>query len=145
MADYLPLSEQLRILFEAVRHTEGHPYTLQEVSAATGVSLATISQMRNGKIQNPQLNTLRALGEFFHIPLRYFETRSIEECYQVLKERQQPPEATAANEIAFRASHLSEQAQRDILTMIKWVQAAEQQHRQGNQPPPLPSLENYDE
>ncbi len=65
MDDYLPLSEQIKILFYSVRHPDGRPFTLQEVSEASGVSLGTIGQMRSGKLKNPQLNTLRALAQFF--------------------------------------------------------------------------------
>ncbi len=144
MADYLPLAQQLNILFEALPHQEGRAYTLQEVSAATGISQAALSQMRNGKITNPQLNTLRALCAFFHVPLRFFESHSVEACYAVLNgaDEQTP---SAVSEIAFRATRLSEAAQRDILTMIKWVQAAEQQRKQGSDLPPLPHLEDYDD
>lgn len=140
MEDYLSLSEQLNILFDAIRPSEEHPYTLQEVSNATGISLATISQMRTGRIKNPQLNTLRAVCRFFNIPLRYFETRTPEECYAILTERNSEDRASL-NEIAFRASGLSTRSQRDILTIIKWVQAAEQ-NGEGVELPPLSNLED---
>lgn len=141
MEDFLPVSEQMNILFDAVRHPDGRPYTLQEVSDATGVSLGTISQMRGGHIKNPQLNTLRALCRFFSIPLRYFETRTAEECYAILSDETET-DAAPLNEIAFRASGLSPRSQRDILTVIKWLQAAEQQDGGGNALPPLPNLED---
>ncbi|MCK6580617.1 MAG: helix-turn-helix domain-containing protein [Anaerolineae bacterium] len=138
MDEYLPLTEQLRILFDARQHADGRPYTLAEVSEATGISQATISQMRTGRIKNPQLDTLRTLGRFFNIPLRYFETTSVEECYSLLAEK--PSEADPPlNEIAFRASGLSPRSQRDILTIIKWVQAAEKQGGDAGLPP-LPGL-----
>ena len=140
MSDYLPVSEQLNLLFEAVPHPDGRPYTLQEVSTATGISPGTLSQIRSGQSTNPQLNTLRALGHFFHVPLRYFETRSREECYALLHDSQPPP-ASSVSEIAFRASGLSPKSQRDILTIVKWVQAAEQQRLEGKDLPPLPGLE----
>lgn len=141
MADYLPVSEQLNILFDTVRHPVGRSYTLQEVSEATGVSLGTISQMRAGHIKNPQLNTLRALCRFFHVPLRYFETRTAEECYGILA-GETKTDAAPLNEIAFRASGLSPRSQRDILTVIKWLQAAEQQRDDEGDLPPLPDLQD---
>jgi transcriptional regulator with XRE-family HTH domain len=144
MSDYLPLSEQLNILFEVVTHPSGRPFTLNEVSEPTDLSLATISQMRNGKIKNPQLNTLRELCRFFNVPLRYFETTSPAECYALLTGNTDKitPEI---NEIAFRASNLSPKSQRDLLTVIKWVQAAEAQQKEGHHLPPLPGLEDYDD
>jgi transcriptional regulator with XRE-family HTH domain len=144
MTDFLPVSEQLNILFEAVAHPTGRSFTMQEVSDEIDVSLATLSQLRTGKIKNPQLHTLREICRFFNIPLRYFETRSAEECYAILA-GDQDESISPINEIAFRATHLSPKSQRDVLTIIQWVQAAEEQRRNGNYLPPLPSLESYDE
>jgi len=138
MKDYLPLAEQLKILFDRRPHPNLRMYTLQEVSAQTGVSLATISQMRSGRSKNPQLNTLRTIAHFFGIPLRYFETTSVDECYALLQQ-QASTAAPSLNEIAFRASVLSEKSQQDILTLIKWVQAAEKQNN-GEDLPSLPIL-----
>jgi len=143
MDDYLPLSDQLKLLFDARRHETGRPYMLHEVSEATGVSLATISHMRSGRIHNPQLSTLREIAHFFNVPLRYFETHTVEECYALLTDGITRP--AAVSEITFRASGLSPEAQRDILTVIKWVQAAEEQRKAGLDVPPLPHLEHDDD
>lgn len=145
MEDFLPVSEQLRILFEEIRHPSGRPYTMQEVSAVIDVSLATLSQLRTGKVRNPQLHTLREICRFFEVPLRYFETRSTEECYSVLAQDNQTEATAPINEIAFRATRLSPKSQRDVLTIIQWVQAAEERRRHGTDLPPLPSLERYDD
>lgn len=133
MDDYLPLSQQVKILFDAVRREDGQPFTLQEVSHATGISLGTIGQIRSGKISNPQLNTLRALCQFFRVPLRYFETQTAEQCYTLLAQ-QVPQQQPALNEIAFRASGLSEDAQQDILALIKVFQEEEKLQRRKNDP-----------
>ena len=97
--------------------------------------------MRSGKIKNPQLNTLRALCQFFHIPLRYFETGTREECYAILTTpsvNKQP----ALNEIAFRASGLPPQAQQDILSLIKVFQEEEKQRLNNPDLPLSTSLED---
>ena len=117
-----------------MRHPEGRAFTLQEVSDATGVSLGTVAQMRNGKVQNPQLNTLRALCRFFEIPLRYFETRTREECYAILAEPT-PSAKPALNEIAFRASGLSPEAQQDILRLLKVFEEEDKQRHESSDIP----------
>jgi transcriptional regulator with XRE-family HTH domain len=144
MRDYLPVSEQLSILFEVRLHPDGRPYTLHEVSEQINISLATLSQMRTGRIKNPQLSTLREICDFFKIPLRYFQTSKREECYALLAETAEDA-LPAINEIAFRSINLSPEAQLDVLRIIKWVQAAEQQRAQGNGLPPMPHLEDYDD
>jgi transcriptional regulator with XRE-family HTH domain len=147
MSNYLPLSEQLSILFENVLNAERRPYQLQEISEATGISTATLSQLRAGKNENPQLATLRALCQFFNVPLRYFETTSREECLAILTEswNHQPTE-TGANpkisEIALRAVQLSPNSRKNLLTLLKWVEASERAHMNGEIPPPL--LEDED-
>lgn len=144
MDDYLPVSEQLQILFEEVAHRDGRPYNLQEISDAIDVSVPTLSQLRTGRIKNPQLHTLREICRFFGVPLRFFETKSVEECYAILVEEPSEP-VSPISEIAFRASRLTAQSQQDILTMIAWVQAAEEQRKNGQNLPPLPNLERYDD
>lgn len=143
MRDYLPLADQINILFEVITNPDGRPFTIQEVADQIDVSLATISQLRNGKINNPQLNTIRELCRFFDIPLRYFETTTPEECYAVIAENdvQNLPQL---NEIAFRALKLSPQSQRDVLNMVKWAQAAELEKTLDADFPSLPSLEDDD-
>jgi transcriptional regulator with XRE-family HTH domain len=144
MTSYLSIADQLNLLFENVLHPGGRPYTLQEVSSEIDVSLASLSHLRSGKIKNPQLHTLREICRFFDVPLRYFETTSVEECYALLA-ADKSEEDNALNEIAFRAAYLSPDAQRDVLTIIQWVQAAEEQRKQGIDLPPLPNLERYDD
>jgi transcriptional regulator with XRE-family HTH domain len=139
MQPFLPVSEQVQILFDVKVNSEGRPYTLQEVSKATGIGLTTVGQVRNGRIKNPQLDTVRALCLFFDVPLAYFATKSAEECYAVLtheKSSELPPEM---NEVFFRAAYLSKEAQQDILKVIKWARAAEEAG-QVEDFPPLPPL-----
>ena len=144
MSNYLPLAEQLRILFESIRKPNGAAYTLQEVSRATGISLPTFSQLRNGKSTNPQLNTLRALCRYFNIPLQYFDTRSAEECYAILAEGRNGNDIEGINYIAHMAASLSPDAQQDLLTIIQWARAAEELLTAENNLPAFPHLEPYD-
>lgn len=133
MNEYLPVSEQIRILFAMCKHPEGRPYTLREVSDAIGISLPTIGQVRSGRIQNPQLHTLRALASFFGVSLRYFEARTPEECVSILFHENVSREEPVAQmpEVALRAMSLSPRSQADVLKVIGWIEAAE---RQGGMP-----------
>src|SRR5690606_35122804 len=130
--------------FETVKKPDGQPYTMLEVSQVIGVSPPTLSQLRNGKITNPQLNTLRAICRFFNVPLHYFDTRSTEECYAILAKGRSDDDIEGINYIAHMAAALSPEGQRDLLTVIQWAHAAEQQLLAGENLPPLPRLEPYD-
>jgi transcriptional regulator with XRE-family HTH domain len=148
MSNFLSIAEQLNVLLSMRTHPNGRAYTLQEVSDGTGIGAATISQMRTGRIKNPQFSTIRALCVFFNVPLRFFETRTVEECYALLQAQDEPTSNGKGeiSEIAFRATRLSSEAQQDILTIIKWVQAAEKAQKEGNDAlPPLPRLTRSDD
>lgn len=140
MSDYLEFDQQINILFEVIRHASGRSYTLQEVSEATEISLGTLSHIRTGKINNPGFKSMRRLSEFFGIPLKYFQTTSIEACYAVIADKQ-IAEIPEIGEIAFRTIQLSPKSQQDVLAIIKWVQAAEELRKQGGTIPHLPSLD----
>jgi transcriptional regulator with XRE-family HTH domain len=133
----MSIAEQINLLFEVRLHPDRRSYTLQEVSAGTGISLAAISQLRGGRIHNPQLNTVRALCHFFDVPLRYFEAQTPEECYAILNAEQR--DLPKLSEIAFRAADLSEASQQDLLTIIQWIRAAEERTADAGLPP-MPRL-----
>jgi hypothetical protein len=142
MADFLSVAEQLQMLFSTVLDDESKPYTLTAVSDATGISLPTLSQLRNGKITNPQLNTLRAICGFFQIPLRYFDTKTAEECQQIIAQRGNESKTPddSPNLLTRMAATLSPEGQRDLLTILQWARAAEQQLENGQGMPPIRRL-----
>lgn len=141
MDDYLSVAEQLNILFDQRRKPNGESYTLREVSEATGISLPSISQLRNGRSANPQLTTLRALCRFFNVPLAYFDTTTEAECLSLIVEgRQAPSEDLQTNLFSTLAADLSPEGQRDLLTILKWAQAAER-HQNGTS---MPRLTDHD-
>lgn len=126
MRNYLPIADQINLLFEHILHPDSRPYTLKEVTDATGLNLGSLSHLRTGKIANPQINTVRSLSEFFGVPLTYFATTSPEECFAIISKRDQPGETPAeVTEISFRARHLSEEAKQDLLTIIQWIASFE--------------------
>lgn len=143
MNAYLPLAQQINLLFENVKKSDGQTYTLKEVSEATGISLPSLSHLRNGKNVNPQLNTLRALCRFFNVSLSYFESQSEEECLALIAEgRPNKGDDINVGFITSMATTLSPQGQRDLLTIVKWARAAEQSVMMGDDLPPMPRIED---
>jgi len=65
---------RLNYLFATHLSPRNKPYTLQEVSAATGgrLSASYISQLRRGVITRPSGETVQALAGFFGVEIGYF-------------------------------------------------------------------------
>jgi transcriptional regulator with XRE-family HTH domain len=62
----------LNHLFATRLAPEGRPYTLTEVSKATGMSVPYLSILRKGSIGAVSLQRADALARFFHVSLDYF-------------------------------------------------------------------------
>ncbi|MFJ3923280.1 helix-turn-helix domain-containing protein [Streptomyces sp. NPDC090022] len=74
------LADRLEYLFTHVQPL-GRRHTLQEVvdgiksveePGGTSLSVGRLSMLMNGKAPNPTLGTLRALADFFGVPVGYF-------------------------------------------------------------------------
>lgn len=129
----LPIKDLINFLFNNVVREDGLPYRTQDVCEQVSISHATINQLRTGRSKNPILPTLQEICHFFDVPLTFFECSTYEECYAILAERgKERSISTEASEIAFRAQRLSLHGQRDILKVIKWVEAAEREQHDGD-------------
>jgi transcriptional regulator with XRE-family HTH domain len=62
----------LNHLFATRLTPQGRPYTLTEVSKATGMSVPYLSMLRKGTIGAISFQRVEALARFFHVPLDYF-------------------------------------------------------------------------
>jgi transcriptional regulator with XRE-family HTH domain len=125
------LQDQVNILFETSLSETGRSVTLLEVSNATGISATTLSQLRTGKMENPQLFTLRGLCKFFGVPLAYFDCTTREACFTVLQQLDSRQTISSSSaEIALRAARLSAENQAEVLKVLAWIEAAE---KSGNQ------------
>src|SRR5688500_18345325 len=71
------LADRLNTLFDKVRKSDGCPFSLREVAEAItasgeAISHAYIGQLRTGKRQDPNLSHLKALAQYFGVPVEYF-------------------------------------------------------------------------
>jgi len=66
------IAEQLNHLFATQLSPSGRPYTLTEVSEATGLAVPYLSVLRKGTIQSVSFDRIERLARFFDVPLDYF-------------------------------------------------------------------------
>jgi len=62
----------LNHLFDTHLTSRGRPYTLTEVSEATGLSVPYLSMLRKGTIANVPFDRVAKIAAFFKVPLDYF-------------------------------------------------------------------------
>lgn len=142
----MAVKDLLEFLFKHIHHPQGRPYSTTEVADATGLSYVTIYTLLQGRSKKPTLPTVQSLCDFFGVPLGFFECRSYDECYEVLKNKRNDENneseggqnSPQLGEIIFRAQDLSPEGQQDLITLIKWVQAAERERKAGRDVPNLP-------
>lgn len=134
----LPFADLLNLLFEVIKHTDGKPYRMQDLAQAADISQASVSLMCSGKNPNPRFDTVYRICRFFAVPLSYFEAGSREEALDIIA-TSRIPKSPEADLIALRATHLSPEAQRDVLRMMEYARRAEQWYEAGiDELPPFP-------
>ncbi|MDP9792564.1 transcriptional regulator with XRE-family HTH domain [Catenuloplanes nepalensis] len=70
---------RIRLLFHCVLQKKGKPFTYQDVTAATGISGAAISKLRNGNNVNPSADVIVAFVNFFGVSADFIlGTRNVE-------------------------------------------------------------------
>ncbi|WP_432522988.1 helix-turn-helix domain-containing protein [Kineococcus sp. SYSU DK006] len=85
------IAQRLDLLFEYAHPADRGPYTVEEVAAALTergdkVAASYIYALRSGAKDNPTVNRLRALADFFGVPVTYFfEEQSREEIAAALE------------------------------------------------------------
>src|SRR6266566_3280802 len=102
----------LNHLFATRLHPEGRPYTLTEVSKATGLSVPYLSILRKGTIGAVSLHRAATLARFFRVPLDYFsqEGPPVDTMDDLVREALAQP---LVREVALRAANVG-MAQRHL-------------------------------
>ena len=124
------LADQVNILFEMVRRPDGKPHTSFEVCEQINIGNSTMSQLRNGLSENPNLATLRKICDFFGIQLNYFDCRTAEECVAYLKKYKPQKLEIPQIVVLLKSQGLSEKSVNYILDTISHLQHLESQVEQ---------------
>lgn len=125
MATHISLDRQLALLWTHVRSVEERCFTVTEVAQALNLQRQTLVNLLHGQASNPRLETLRALSDFFCIPLDYFSLTSEGACLACLLRHQRLGASPALLcRIDLEARRLSPAATQNVLTILTWRQQA---------------------
>ncbi|MGE0170930.1 helix-turn-helix domain-containing protein [Nocardioides sp.] len=132
---------RLRHLVNTVHPKDRGPYTLAEISAgvkAGGIATITppyLSQLLQGARDNPTLNTITALAQFFGVPTSYFfddaAAKKVDEDLALLKLLQD----REVLGVAQRVVELSEEGRRSVAAIVAELSAYESGTGEGGAPP----------
>jgi transcriptional regulator with XRE-family HTH domain len=127
----------LNHLFATRLAPSGRPYTLTEVSKATGLSVPYLSILRKGTIGAVSFQRAEALARFFHVSLDYFRAESlpVETPDALVQEALAQP---LVREVALRAGKVGT-AQRALV--LEMLEHAEHVLREIAAPPAAPPAE----
>lgn len=112
--------QQLAILLEEGIDPKGYTHTLVSLAAQSGVSSQTLSNLLNGKTGSPRLLTVRAICAVYGLSINYFDLETEQACRACL-ERHRRTQLPLLGEIAQISEHLSQDNQRRLTTIIRWI------------------------
>jgi transcriptional regulator with XRE-family HTH domain len=119
----LSVPELVSLLFGHQRRSDGTTYTERDVAQATGMSQSTLSAIRRGIIQNPRIDSIKALCRFFQVKLDYFDSSSVAEALEHMAAGR--TEAPHDMKLAMRLNRLTDDARRDLDRIIDYVMHAD--------------------
>src|SRR2546428_6357878 len=124
----------LNHLFATRLTPEGRPYTLTEVSKATGLSVPYLSYLRKGTINAVPVQRAAALARFFHVPLDYFsqEGPPVDTMDDLVREALAKP---LVREVALRAGKVGTVQRALVLQMLEHADQVLREIRASPAPP----------
>ncbi len=122
------LADRINALFDTFYAPGERPPSLdqvvQEIQARGGsISVGYLSELRTGKATNPRLDHLKALADYFGVPLSYFtddgESRQIAEEMRLLRALRD----NDVRSLALRASYMDQQTRAALSAIIGTIAA----------------------
>jgi len=140
VAQPLPFSEILRLLFEYRLQPDGSAYKAADVARESGVSASQISLLINGQRQSTSISSARSLLHFFKVPITILDVETREQAIAMLKAL--PPMGEPSIRLRGPLSQqLSPRALTQIGQLVEYVLAREAALERGLPEPPLPDLD----
>ena len=94
------------------------------LARAIGLTQQTLQNILHQRIDNPRLNTLRALCVFYEISLDYFDLPTEETCHHYLAAQQLKLAPSIIHQIDHETRGLTAKGHRNILAVLEWMNVA---------------------
>ncbi|MDX2137274.1 MAG: helix-turn-helix transcriptional regulator [Chloroflexota bacterium] len=117
----ITLQRQLQLLWENVLDDNSDPMTITQVAQKTGLSQQSLSNLLNGHVTDPRLNTLTKLCMAFDISLDYFGYDTEAACLHYLVEYGKVGILSPQlHSIHTEGDTLTADEKRNVLAILQW-------------------------
>lgn len=124
MSEMLAIGRQMQLLLEYTPEPNTRPSSIAALADVLGLTQQTLQNILHGRIDNPRLNTLKALCQFYGISLDYFDLQSEDQCRHYLAAKQLKAAPPVIQQIDHETQTLTGKAQNNILSALEWMTAA---------------------
>lgn len=124
MNERISIARRMKLLLEHTPNPHTRPSTVIGLAEAIGLTQQTLQNILHERIDNPRLNTLRALCGFYKISLDYFDLPTEETCRHYLAAQQLKTAPMMIHQIDHETHSLTERGQHNILSSLEWMNAA---------------------
>ncbi len=121
------LAERVDRLFQEFRRPDGREYSYLDVERGTQptVTGAYVWKLRTGRATNPGYRVLKALSDFFQVPVTYFFQDELADSEMAALKLAARLQRESVAQLALRASELDEQALEMLLTLVEYLRQAQ--------------------
>lgn len=145
----MKFSELFNLLLDHVVKPDGRKYMLIEIAEATGISDKQLGLYKRHEKNNPTLDTIQAIFNFFNVPMAFLDAHTPQEALDIIKAAQQLEASNMSHEpvdpqLRFRSPQgmdLSPRALNQVQEIVSWVIHREQALTKGEAEPPFPRFE----
>jgi transcriptional regulator with XRE-family HTH domain len=134
----MTFSQLFNILLDHIYHDDGSKFTLVEISRATGISPNQLSLYKRHQHDNPTIENVVAILDFFKVPMAYLDSPTELDAIRFIKKLNEPvPQIRLRNSDGLE---LSEKGLMQIQQVVSWALAREKAIEKGDPEPPLPNF-----
>jgi len=142
--DYIDFSDLLNLLMNHCRKENGRPYSLAELSRGTGISGNQLGMYRRHQHNNPTLESIRSILDFFQMPIAILESRTQSEALAMITAVQNGqkihhPSQAIANALP-RETEPSDEGMEQMKALVDWVIRRERALLNGEEEPVPPDF-----
>lgn len=136
----LSFTTLFNLLLDNFMMEDNKPYTLTEISEHVGISITQLGKYRSGERDNPTIESVISILDFFGMPLSYLDCKSADDAFNMIEQVKTSSLPSPTPTKVLNGVKLSEEAIYQVKEIVTWALARERAIEQGKPEPPLPDF-----